>query len=388
MTRPTQSVLLQDLRNAGLYVQALNPSARNIAYYAVAGGKVPGIYTNYDNVLEQIKGYSGCLQKKFRTKDEAWDFMNANRTYVETALRRQREEAQEPYRHSSTCDTRTAQRTPSPPPMYIYPFLTPPTERSHVSANYGPSPSNPRYVAEQPQLATSSPRSNTTPNKDVPEPEINLSAEQQRVVDLIVEGGKNVFYTGSAGCGKSTILKAFVPLLKLKGKKVRIVAPTNLAALNVGGQTTWNFAGWTPDSMKKPLDKLKAAANGKEIWKKFDATDVLVIDEISMIENLQFERLNEVMKASRAGKATGPFGGVQIIVTGDFCQLSPVKPFQHCMGCGWELIKEVRNSIVQHTCENKKCRYDFWPATDKWAFRSKAWQVCYVSPLARTIKQH
>jgi ATP-dependent DNA helicase PIF1 len=115
---------------------------------------------------------------------------------------------------------------------------------------------------------------------------------------------------------------------------------------------------------------------------------VLVIDEISMIENLQFERLNEVMKASRAGKATGPFGGVQIIVTGDFCQLSPVKPFQHCMGCGWELIKEVRNSIVQHTCENKKCRYDFWPATDKWAFRSKAWQVCYVSPLARTIKQH
>jgi ATP-dependent DNA helicase PIF1 len=150
-----------------------------------------------------------------------------------------------------------------------------------------------------------------------PEPEPTLSAEQQRVVDLILQG-HNVFYTGSAGCGKSTILKAFVKQLQAKGKRIKIVAPTNLAALNVGGQTTWNFAGWTPDSLKKPLKKLKEAAHGKEVWKRFDSTDVLVIDEISMVENHLFERLNEIMKFSRGEThGGGPFGGCQLVVTGD-----------------------------------------------------------------------
>jgi hypothetical protein len=70
----------------------------------------------------------------------------------------------------------------------------------------------------------------------------------------------------------------------------------------------------TPDSMKKPFDELMKGAQGKEVFKRLTSVDVLVIDEISMIENLQFERLNMLMKHAR-GK--GPFGGVQIIVTGD-----------------------------------------------------------------------
>jgi len=66
------------------------------------------------------------------------------------------------------------------------------------------------------------------------EPEPVLSSEQREVVDLILQG-HNVFYTGSAGCGKSTILKAFVRELSARHKRVKIVAPTNLAALNVNG---------------------------------------------------------------------------------------------------------------------------------------------------------
>jgi hypothetical protein len=145
-----------------------------------------------------------------------------------------------------------------------------------------------------------------------------LVPEQQQVVDLILEG-HNVFYTGSAGCGKSTVLKAFVSQLRQKGRKVQILAPTNLAALNVGGLTTWTFAGWTPDSMKKPLDKLMNNAFGNKAHGRFTQVDVVVIDEISMIENLQFERLNAVMKHARDAKSTGKgaFGGAQIVVTGD-----------------------------------------------------------------------
>lgn len=106
--------------------------------------------------------------------------------------------------------------------------------------------------------------------------------------------------------------------LAAQHKRVRIIAPTNLAALNVNGQTTWNYAGWTPDSMKRPLDKLMQAAHGKEVWERFDATDVLVLDEVSMVENLMFERLNCIMKSSIGEKrGGGAFGGVQVIVTGD-----------------------------------------------------------------------
>ncbi|KAF2872820.1 hypothetical protein BDV95DRAFT_605413 [Massariosphaeria phaeospora] len=131
-----------------------------------------------------------------------------------------------------------------------------------------------------------------------PEPKPNLIPEQQKVVDLILQG-HNVFYTGSAICGKSTILKAFVKQLRLQKKH--------------------NFAGWTPDSLKKPLDELMAKAHGKKVFERFDIVDVLVIDEISIVGNLLFKRLNHIMKASRSSRHKGRlFGSVQIIVTGDF----------------------------------------------------------------------
>ena len=154
--------------------------------------------------------------------------------------------------------------------------------------------------------------------------EPSLCEEQQRLVDTIMTG-RNVFYTGSAGCGKSTVLKNFVKRLKAqmiwKGgdqkepKRVDIIAPTGRAALDINGSTSWTYAGWNPDSMKKPLEKLKEVAeNGKWIRKRLRATDVLVIDEISMMENHHLERLNEIMQSARGN--TRAFGGVQLVVTG------------------------------------------------------------------------
>jgi hypothetical protein len=65
-----------------------------------------------------------------------------------------------------------------------------------------------------------------------------LCEQQQHVVNAIVEG-HNVFYTGAAGCGKSSVLRAFVPKLRTMEKTVHIVCPTNLAAVHVGGTTYW-----------------------------------------------------------------------------------------------------------------------------------------------------
>ena len=201
-----------------------------------------------------------------------------------------------------------------------------------------------------------------------------LCPEQAELVELIASG-KNVFYTGSAGCGKSTVLKAFTRLLRDMGKNVYILAPTGRAALQVNGMTTWTYAGWTPDSQKRPLKELLAAAHGKNVWKRFDRTDVLVIDEISMVENHHLERLNAVMKEARYNSnldVQPAFGGVQVIVTGDFCQLPPVEPFRYCIECGAALKKSHHRGSTVHTCY----LHGSFPDEDKWAFRSKAWKEC------------
>ncbi|PIA99718.1 ATP-dependent DNA helicase PIF1 [Cercospora beticola] len=203
-----------------------------------------------------------------------------------------------------------------------------------------------------------------------PQSEPKLCGEQQEVVDAIL-AGKNVFYTGSAGCGKSTVLKAFVPRLRELGKTVRIIAPTGKAALDINGSTTWTYAGWTPGHMKRPLDELVNAAHGKFVSKRFRDTDVLVIDEVSMVENHLLTRLSKIMQAARGRDL--PFGGVQLVVTGDFCQLPPVKPFQFCMTCGREQIRKVgpRGETLYRCPLHGDCNDD-----DKWAFRSAVWEDC------------
>lgn len=221
-------------------------------------------------------------------------------------------------------------------------------------------------------------KSGKATKKDTPATEPELCEEQRNLVDLILSG-RNVFYTGSAGCGKSTVLKQFVKELKARGKTVNIIAPTGRAALDINGSTFWTYAGWTPLHMKRSLKELKNAAHGKWVKERFRATDVLVIDEISMVENHHLERLNEVMKEGR-GKPAQAFGGVQMVVTGDFCQLPPVKPFAYCLYCGRELIKRMDGTV--HKCP----RHGEFLDHDKWAFRSSAWKEAnFTHVCLRTI---
>lgn len=197
-----------------------------------------------------------------------------------------------------------------------------------------------------------------------------LCQEQKDLVELIL-GGKNVFYTGSAGCGKSEVLKCFRRCLSQLGKKVYTIAPTGKAALEINGSTAMSYVGWTPDSMQRPIRELENA-NSKYVRKRLRQTDVLVIDEVSMIENHFFERLNRVMKSVRCSNQA--FGGVQIVVTGDFCQLPPVLPFQYCMECGKRLL-EVGPKVKK--CVNQNCDEDRnFQCDEMWAFCSDAWSKC------------
>ncbi|KAK8114916.1 ATP-dependent DNA helicase PIF1 [Apiospora kogelbergensis] len=185
-----------------------------------------------------------------------------------------------------------------------------------------------------------------------------LCPEQAALVDLICSG-RNVFYTGSAGCGKSTVLKAFTKRLKEKDKKVHVLAPTGIAALQVNGTTTWTYAGWDLTAHKKTLAQLESKARGEFSRKKFKNTDVLVIDEISMVENLHFERLNKILQAALYNPdlpVQEAFGGIQIVVTGDF-----------------SIIKKDYQGEDIYPCPNA---HHVWRDDEKWAFASDAWHQC------------
>jgi ATP-dependent DNA helicase PIF1 len=254
------------------------------------------------------------------------------------------------------------------------------------------TPTPPAANTDAPQGLVEEPPVNAVQQGPVEEPLLN--AEQQRIVELAASG-KNIFYTGSAGCGKSTVLNAIKKRLIEMGKTVHVMAPTGKVALAINGTTTWMYAGWNPDSYKRQLYLLERAASGRNsaVRKRFRQTDVIIIDEISMVENLHFERLNAVMKAGRyiadPEKNQGvdarqrAFGGVQVIVTGDFCQLPPVKPFGTCMHCGGEFTIGTNGEESTYTCVG--CN-EHYTDSDKWAFRSKAWKECnFISILLKSI---
>ncbi|KAK2744860.1 ATP-dependent DNA helicase pif1 [Colletotrichum kahawae] len=135
-----------------------------------------------------------------------------------------------------------------------------------------------------------------------------LCPEQQEAVDLAMQG-RNLFITGSGGCGKSVLVKALRDEFRSRQKDTHLLAPTGQAVVNIGGRTTFNYAGWTPSDLAKPLNEkggLVDKARSKKVFTRIDRTDVIIIDEISMVENQFFERLSRVMSIIRNDPR--PFG--------------------------------------------------------------------------------
>ncbi|KAF5573264.1 5'-3' DNA helicase [Fusarium pseudoanthophilum] len=212
----------------------------------------------------------------------------------------------------------------------------------------------------------------TPPDDQSVDPEPTLSAEQQVVLDTILRGG-NVFITGSAGCGKSFLLRAAIDKLKAMGKQVAVCAPTGRAAVHVGGMTTYSFMSWAPEMFRKGIDHLKKVAKTtRKTRQRHVKTDVLIIDEISMVSSDFLNRMNVCLKHAKWGQEQGarPFGGLQVIVTGDFCQLPPVNAFEFCYTCGGELRPNKVTGIYR--CPKDR-DHGPWVDEDKWAFRSAAW---------------
>ncbi len=136
----------------------------------------------------------------------------------------------------------------------------------------------------------------------------------QSALDQMENTSRHVFITGKAGTGKSTLLDYFQNHTK---KKLVVLAPTGVAALNVRGQTIHSFFGFKPNITLKSIKKIKRS--GKNIYRELDA---IVIDETSMVRADLLDCIDRFLRLNARSKK--PFGGVQMIFIGDLYQLPPV----------------------------------------------------------------
>jgi ATP-dependent exoDNAse (exonuclease V) alpha subunit len=154
---------------------------------------------------------------------------------------------------------------------------------------------------------------------------ISPTDEYQRAIDLIV-ARQNVEICGRAGCGKSTFTNAVLRDL-LRGQQLSFayVAPTGMAAVNVGGSTIHSFFGFGIVDVFHPEITWKAFKRRADKVKLMRNIDTIVIDEISMVRSDMFDAIELVCREAQTGKRKNlPFGGIQIILVGDFYQLEPV----------------------------------------------------------------
>ncbi len=135
----------------------------------------------------------------------------------------------------------------------------------------------------------------------------------------VMLSGESVLLTGSAGAGKTFVLNQFIRLAKGDGKHVSVTATTGLAATHLGGTTIHSWAGIGIDDSLEPGFIERVSKGRMEIIQK---TDILIIDEISMLHDYRLDMVDEVCRAVR--KCDEPFGGIQIIMSGDFFQLPPI----------------------------------------------------------------
>jgi ATP-dependent DNA helicase PIF1 len=177
-----------------------------------------------------------------------------------------------------------------------------------------------------------------------------LSPEQQLSIDRFTEGG-NIFITGPGGAGKSEIIKTIYQLSIHKYKKISVTAMTGTAAdmLHCGGRTLHSCTGIgigrgnVDDLVKKIRSNKKASA----FWK---FVHVLVVDEVSMLDMHLFQKLDKI--GQRIRHSSEPFGGIQLVFSGDFYQLPPIgergdaESKKFCFQCPeWNQIFRPRNQI-------------------------------------------
>lgn len=135
----------------------------------------------------------------------------------------------------------------------------------------------------------------------------------------ILNAGANVFLTGAPGAGKTYVLNEFIRQARADGASVAVTASTGIASTHINGQTihSWSGVGVATALSASLLKLIKSRRK-----RKIQATDILVIDEVSMLHAWLFDMVDQVCREVR--RDPRPFGGIQVVLSGDFFQLPPV----------------------------------------------------------------
>jgi ATP-dependent exoDNAse (exonuclease V) alpha subunit len=144
---------------------------------------------------------------------------------------------------------------------------------------------------------------------------------KQETALKLLKAGENVFLTGSAGAGKTYTLNQYINYLKARKVSVAITASTGIAATHMNGMTIHTWAGIGIKDFLSEED-LKRMKERKYLKEHLENAQVLIIDEISMLHAKQLNLVNQVLKYFK--ESDEAFGGIQLIVAGDFFQLPPV----------------------------------------------------------------
>ncbi len=143
---------------------------------------------------------------------------------------------------------------------------------------------------------------------------------QDETLDLL-KMGNNVFVTGAAGSGKTYLLNNYIKYLRDQGVGVAVTASTGIAATHLNGKTIHSWSGMgVRDALAD--NELEALLRNGRVKRNYKKTKVLIIDEISMLHPYQLDMVERI--ARHMLNLTQPFGGLQVVLCGDFFQLPPV----------------------------------------------------------------
>lgn len=177
----------------------------------------------------------------------------------------------------------------------------------------------------------------------------------------ILQTGANVFLTGEPGSGKTHTINQYVSHLRSCGIEPAITASTGIAATHIGGFTihSWSGIGIRRDLTTYDLDRI---AQNRNVVRRVGNARILIIDEVSMLSARTFSMIEAVCREIR--RNPGPFGGLQVVLVGDFFQLPPVSKREDG--------EEEQISLVKSE------------SREQFAFFSPAWNtlnplVCYLS---------
>ena len=182
----------------------------------------------------------------------------------------------------------------------------------------------------------------------------------------ILKTGANVFLTGEPGAGKTHTINTFVSYLRDCDVEPAITASTGIAATHIGGMTihSWSGIGIRTKLDKYDLDKI---ASSEYVAKRIHRTRVLIIDEVSMLSGNMLDMVDMVCREVK--QVSEPFGGMQIILVGDFFQLPPIVKRNN-------LEEEKQSLLIPHVGHGGT-------ALESFAYGSGAWErahlvTCYL----------